>query len=486
MTKKTLLITLLLFLLSVIIRIPNLNRPLSKHHEFNTAFFLIPMEVWYQTTGCNYNFSPVLNYQNKGDKGINNFLGEATEKDGYFFYFSFGAGAYVIPYFFLSFFGGPSVLGLQIFSLFVHLFCTLLIIKIAHWFLDKNNLKTSFALVSGIVYLFIPITLWFHGNGYTHHSMVVLFFLSSVFYALKVFEKEGGRKELLLLLISLFLTIYTEWVGCFLAFIIFSVAIYKRNKLIVFISVLSVVLALGCITWQYSSLVGINNFLNYLKDRYSVRTNLKAGEISYLAFLLKYMYWYVLGFGFALLLIIVNFILFLKNKIKIDRKLYLLILFIPALLHHIIFSEFTFVHDYSVLIDASFLSVFTSIILARNHRKTKQTSFSIIGITFISFSILQYYIINRPGKISQRGESYSVFQTIGTYIHKHVKKDEFVFIQNLPDLPNPQVVFYSKRNFYSINSESEMREIVFGKQIKKVFFVKVKDYRITNSIHLEF
>ena len=398
---------------------------------------------------------------------------------------SFGAGAYVIPYFFLSFFGGPSVLGLQIFSLFVHLFCALLIIKISHWFLDKNNLNTSYSIVSGIVYLFLPVTLWFHGNGYTHHSMVVLFFLASVFYTLKVFEKEGGRKELLLLLISLFLTIYTEWIGCFLAFTIFSISIYKRNKSILFISVLSVVLALGLIIWQYSSLIGFSNFINYLKDRFSVRTNLKEGEISYLAFLLKYMYWYVLGFGFALLLIIVNIILFLKNKVKINRKLYLLILIIPSFLYHSIFSEFTFAHDYSVLIDASFLSVFTSILLASNQFKIKQTSYFILGFTVFSFSILQYYIINRPGKISQRGESYSVFQTIGTFIHDHVRNDEVVFIQNLPDLPNPQVVFYSKRNFYSINSENEMKEIINDKCIKKVFFVKVKDYRITNSIHLE-
>ena len=486
MTKKTLLIILSLFLLSVIIRLPNLNRPLSKHHEFNTAFFLIPMEVWYQTSGCDYNFSPVLNYQNKADQGINNFLGEDTEKSGNFFYLSFGAGAYVIPYFFLSFFGGPSVIGLQIFSLFVHLFCTLLIIKIAHWFLDKNNLKTSYSLVSGIVYLFLPVTLWFHGNGYTHHSMVVLFFLASVFYTLKVFEKEGGRKELLLLLISLFLTIYTEWIGCFLAFTIFSIAIYKRNKSILFISVLSVVLALGLIIWQYSSLIGFSNFINYLKDRFSVRTNLKEGEISYLVFFLKYLYWYILGFGFALILLIVNIILFLKNKVKINRKLYLLILIIPSFLHHSIFSEFTFVHNYSVLIDASFLSVFTSILLASNQFKIKKISYFILGFTVISFSILQYYIINRPGKISQRGESYSVFQTIGTFIHDHVRNDEVVFIQNLPDLPNPQVVFYSKRNFYSINSENEMKEIINDKRIKKVFFVKVKDYHIEKLTHFEY
>jgi hypothetical protein len=442
------------------------------------------MEVWYQTSGCDYNFSPVLNYQNKADQGINNFLGEDTENSGNFFYLSFGAGSYVIPYFFLSFFGGPSVLGLQIFSLFVHLFCTLLLIKIAHWFLDKNNLNTSYSLVSGIVYLFLPVTLWFHGNGYTHHSMVVLFFLASVFYTLKVFEKEGGRKELLLLLISLFLTIYTEWIGCFLAFTIFSIAIYKRNKLIVFISILSVVLALGCVTWQYSSLIEINNFLNYLKDRFSVRSNLKEGEISYLAFLLKYMYWYVLGFGFALLLIIVNIILFLKNKVKINRKLYLLILFIPALLHHFIFPEFTFAHDYSVLIDASFLSVVSSILLASNQFKIKQTSYFIIGFTVVSFSIFQYYIINRPGKISQRGENYSVFKNIGTFIHNNAQKDEVIFIQNLPDLPNPQVVFYSKRNFYSVNSKSEMKEIIISNQIKKVFFVKIKDYSISNSEHI--
>ena len=56
---------LLIFFISVIIRIPNLDRPLSKHHEFNAALILIPIDNWNQTSPFDFNFGPVMSYQNE-------------------------------------------------------------------------------------------------------------------------------------------------------------------------------------------------------------------------------------------------------------------------------------------------------------------------------------------------------------------------------------------------------------------------------------
>ncbi|MFZ1659615.1 MAG: hypothetical protein WAT61_12375, partial [Flavobacteriales bacterium] len=57
MPRRHSLILLAVFLLSVLVRTPQLGRPLSKHHEFCTAVALVVMDVWWERgwaecTGC--------------------------------------------------------------------------------------------------------------------------------------------------------------------------------------------------------------------------------------------------------------------------------------------------------------------------------------------------------------------------------------------------------------------------------------------------
>ena len=48
MAKRSLLIILGAFLVSVAVRVPQLDRPLSAHHEYCTAFTLIALTNWYE------------------------------------------------------------------------------------------------------------------------------------------------------------------------------------------------------------------------------------------------------------------------------------------------------------------------------------------------------------------------------------------------------------------------------------------------------
>ena len=47
MTKRELLLVLCAFALSIAVRIPLLDRPLSAHHEYCTAFTLVALTNWY-------------------------------------------------------------------------------------------------------------------------------------------------------------------------------------------------------------------------------------------------------------------------------------------------------------------------------------------------------------------------------------------------------------------------------------------------------
>jgi len=60
---------LIVFLLSVVIRIPQLARPFSHHHESISALELVAIESWQQAGGPSpFNYIPVTNYQQPGDK----------------------------------------------------------------------------------------------------------------------------------------------------------------------------------------------------------------------------------------------------------------------------------------------------------------------------------------------------------------------------------------------------------------------------------
>ena len=88
LSGKSFLILLLIFMISVVIRIPNIDRPLSKHHEFVTAISLRVIQIWHEDGGANYNYVPVMNYPGKANKNINNHAsptGGMLDKNGNYY-----------------------------------------------------------------------------------------------------------------------------------------------------------------------------------------------------------------------------------------------------------------------------------------------------------------------------------------------------------------------------------------------------------------
>jgi hypothetical protein len=99
--RKTLPILLVAFLLSVAVRLPQLGRPLSKHHEFCTAVTLRVLQVWWDNGIEKYRYNPVMTYNNEADKFINNFAnatGKVVDEEGNFYYVSHPPFAYYFPY----------------------------------------------------------------------------------------------------------------------------------------------------------------------------------------------------------------------------------------------------------------------------------------------------------------------------------------------------------------------------------------------------
>jgi hypothetical protein len=489
MSKREIYIIGCVFLISLLVRLPNLNRPLSKHHEFNAAFFMIPMEIWNESSIFRYHGSPVLNYENPSDKGINNFTVGNTSYRNSYYYLSFGAGSYVIPYFFMQLFGGPSILYLQIFSILIHLVSTLFLIALTKSIFRLNSLDEKYALIAGIAFLLLPHTLWFNGNGYTHHSLVVLFFLGSVWATFKWITEENSTLYGTLYFLFLFLTIYTEWIGCILGCTnILVVFFIFKNKSWAYLSLTlaAILSSLGLIYWQYASLIGGDRLVDYLTNRFFARSDLDNISSGYVYFFKRMTFWFMVGY-----LPLLAFILYLTVKAKSFSKIIqtfkqVAILLIPSWIHHFVFSEFSAAHDYSVLIDAVYLCIITAILSFHIHLLYfSRRKLGIVAITYAVSTILIFYGINRPGEVSQRGERYDSFKQIGEFIKLEASKDEVIFIQGLNDLPCPQVLYYAKRNFYTIQHESEIKAKLHTRTEKKAVFFKIKNYEIAHYEHLE-
>lgn len=455
---------LLFFVLSIIVRIPNIDRPISKHHEFNVAFFLIPMEIWEEEGVKSHSFIPSYTYFSENDKNISSPIGvQEGVKNGKNYYLSFPSFSYLLPYFiFKGLHFDISALNLQIFNLFIHFLIIFFLYKtLILLFRDKQA-----AIIGSLLYLFSPGSLWFHGNAYTHHVLSILFLVLSCYYIIKLKKAETVNKaDYILLSLSLICIMFTEWIGFLLVFTIGIITILLKLKKplynrIFIISVAAAIIVLSLLFIQYNSFIGWKNYLSYLTNRLDVRSTIKNNEISVFNQIFSLFKWYIISYGIWLIFILMIWIISLKQlqifkTIKNNWDTILLFVF-PVLLYHIIFMEFTISHDYSVLIDGIPLSLLCAFLVTKS--KFVRTNYLSITWILIIFSVAQYYYINRPGEFNQNGDKYSVYMDIGNVIRKNAKNDETVFIvgcnYNIPST-NPQIMYYAKRNFEAIKNKDE-------------------------------
>ena len=482
------LLILLLFLVSIVVRLPNLNRPLSKHHEFNAALILIPMDIWEQKSAREHFFGPIMNFQNEGDRGINNITVEGLEKNGDFYYLSFPSATYALPYLFFKLFAvSPSPLALQIFNMFTHFMCIILLFQVILFITSSQLPKQKIiipAVIASSIFLFSPTPLWFFGNGYTHHTLVIVFILWSILYALKSFHTQEpvSTIRLIKLFISLTLSILTAWSGYLLALILCCISIkrwydQKQFQPVILVSIAAVTLGSIITYWQYSSIVGASTFIGYLADRFSVRSGSEAGiGSSMVQLFIALGKWYIVGYLPILIFLTYQLLnlKFIRYHFGGREKSFLSISIILVFSHHFLLPEFTAEHNYSVLIDGILISGIVGIFLTRMINKGKRIKLTNLGLFLVFLSsISQYYYINRIGDYGQNGDRYDFMQKIGNSIQENSSNEEVVLVMNLTDKPAPQVMYYAKRNFHHVDDRTHAYEIMHESNAKpgKLFII---------------
>lgn len=492
---------LALFVLSVAVRLPQLNRPLSYHHEFNTAMYLVTLDIWSMSSAADYRFAPVMTYPGEANAGIElpPIEHDVTVRGGDFFYLSFPAMAYVLPHaVFKAASVEPTPLGLQVLGMVVHLLCAMLLALIVLRVVPGGDATTEgvrggSAIVAACAYLFSPALLWFHGNVYVFDSLVLVFLLATLLSSIVLFEDASriNPPRLLLLGLTVLAGTLTEYVAFILAAAVFVMAGFRavrdrRYAWVAGVTALAVSVSIVVTVWQYAGVVGLDPYLDFLHQRFVARADIAGAEESLPASLLQVAKWYVAGFlpafvGIAGLMWLTR--RWEGEPLREGEKAVLFLSLAAVIGHHALLFEWTSRHDYSVIKTGIPLALVAAMLFARiRARRTRGRVLRYGLAVFCLLGVAQYTFINPPGPTSIGGQTYADMEGIGDTIARSASPDEVVFMSGLEAMP--QIVYRARRNIQFVDGPSEAAEWLRSRGARAGFLVEVDGYRIRSTEHI--
>ncbi|MBX2921199.1 MAG: hypothetical protein KF746_03330 [Chitinophagaceae bacterium] len=485
--SQVIVILALAFLFAVILRIPNLMRPLSKHHEYLPAVVLMNTESWNEAGGGHkFHYTPVMNYQNTGDKYVK---GDIVTQNGNIVYLSIGPGWYIIPYSVFKILNiHPSVTGLRILNLFFGLLTMFLFIIIIYKILpDNNNQGNIIIAFAGLSMLFLPAILWYFGNGYTHTGIMLPFALALAVLLLSMINDSTKIKSIRLVYVIMLLAlgIYIDWFALFLGISSILICLSKlreSKKYITFIITIiaGIFLGISLIFLQFSSYAGIDNLQQYWTGRFFARANLPLIEKTGL--LLRH---YCTSYLPLLIGVLISMFITKRNRIRIVfYKKEILFIFLwgtAIILYHIVLFNWSFVHEFSVLPSFVLLIFILSKYLSGifSFDKPKLACSILTAISIIS--ILQYYYINPPGKRSLNGTPYDLYEKLGNKL-RQINGEHKIFM-HMPEA-NPMIEYYAKRNITNATDTIEVKQLMKAWQLKEAVWIEAPDFNFQQIIYI--
>lgn len=482
-----------IFLLSVLVRLPQLNRPLSKHHEFCTAISLRVMQIWYDNGIENYGYNPVMTFNNPADKFINNSAnqsGRMIDKQGNYYYVSHPPFAYYFPFFFFKLLHiRPDVLPLQLLNMVFH-FISGLFVYFTVCLLSFNRARSlpyRSAVVAFAIYMFMPVTLWFQGNVYMSDMAVHLLFIIGVYTALKMIirRKFYSPKYIFFYCLTLALMIYTSWLGVFFAagVLVYSL-LHVRGELkgfrvLIWSTLIILLVMLRIIVYQYSQINGVGAYIEEMMGRYIIRGSLEETDQGLWHFMFSYL-WLVktLIYNYVMHYIVIYaaigafmWLAISRKKLKIvfseNGYRFIWLSVMPVILLHVFFLNYS-VQDFSALYASLFFSVLAGILYDKVKKSgaipLRTMQISLVAVLLLM--ITQYQLMNLPGKLQKEEQ-----MQWGKKASELAGRDEVIFSGN--QLLEPQAIFYAQRNIRYAKDKAEAIEFLKATNRTKGVFLNM-------------
>ena len=490
--RRRVAIVLLLFVLSVLARLPYLNRPLSSHHEGLTAHVLRTQQIWREAGALKHGFRLVCTYPGKADRNIHN-GGQLVDPGGSYYKSSLPPFAYIFPYLVFRLLGvRPDVLPIQVFGLLVHLVTCVLVLLLVRELTRPDapargpRGPSPAAMVAFAVYLFSPQTLWYHSNVYAFGMLALPLFVAGVLLSLKIAaDRNAGPARHALLGLVTFLMVYTDWLGVFFAFSVFVYALYRarerRMRPVLYVVAGATAAGLALTVWQYSRIAGLSAFLRAAGGKYLERSGFAEAAgggpqvwdfVSWKALCGHYVFGY-LPFLIVLHTLACVYLALLRKRpgrsgLRRARRelLALYLCAAPVALHHVVFFNYTSVHAYSVLKTGVFVAILCGLLYHRimaklradasdDNRAFKAGALGTLVVLMAVMSVVQYLYLNRDG--------HDRHLKMGREIARVAKSDEVVFVRpgdRATWRTVPQITFYAHRNIALWAGEEKARALL--------------------------
>jgi hypothetical protein len=485
-----------IFLLSVFARFSLVNKAISNYDHCD-FFLLTTFENWNERGVADCHFSPILTYNNPGDKHVASYKRlESVSGDNYFV--SFPPFSFLFAYaVFKAIHIAPGKLAIQVLNIALHFISAFFIYLLVFNYYNKNTSLKLFmpALVAFVVYLFIPIVMYMHTVVYFPETFgqvlwIIAFYLTFSWFNSSV---ENKHRAGYLLSLSIFFMTYSEWIGIFYATIL--LILVKRSDVIeksdksfitksIFISSASAVL-LTLI--QYSSINGIKALAKAFVVRYAERSGLLDSThsdlgfnffsaVSYLRFMTN-LNAVLFPFGYLLivLVIIIGFIKgypYLWQTIK-KHKMLVVLATMPGIIHLFVFFNSSVIHSHCVAVLGVGIAVFLGCITCRIYSvATGKKIILNILVVFILCTSIAAAKLNFDHSHAAHND-YSFLTQTADFIKQDAQKDEAVFLNIKTELSNSlnYISFMSKRNMLNIKDTVEAKwELQKLNKTKAVFY----------------
>lgn len=245
-----------------------------------TWHVLLTITAYEETPASIHHFVPLVTLGAESDKGIP-WGRTVSDPSGNYYYTSFSAAGYVLPWAFFKLFRLPfTPKSLYLFNRLLMLFSVWLLLGIVQMIFKDEKYVSLLALGGGIIYLTAPEILHSMGMTYWHQSVYqVTFLLQLLFYLRK--DYAGGAKAGFYAMCLL--NPYLEWTG-FVANIGFALifawkAPKKHFRQIVEAAMpvcLCTVLSGALLLLHYKTVMGFRDYLKVNRSRFSLR----AGSLN--------------------------------------------------------------------------------------------------------------------------------------------------------------------------------------------------------------
>lgn len=490
--KKTLPLLLIAFALSVMVRFPTLNNKLAHHHEFCTALVMTTLENWWDGGMATYHYAPVMSWQNKSDKFINNGVtgtGKMMDAQGNYYYVSHPLFAYYLPYLvFKLIHTRPTVLGLEIINMLLNFISAFFIYLIVGLLCIKKGRSKIFypAFIAYCVYLFNPAALWFQSNVYMSDMLVHTFFVIITYITLKMLmrEKFNVPKYIIWYTIVLAMMCYTSWLGFIFVAVVIVYSFWKLQfvggfKTLIAVTLITSLAMLALCIFQYSQINGFEAYFAEMKSRYAVRgivpsgvsgffSNAKGFLVNVKDVLLNYFIHYNLIY---LWLIGIFFFVMTKKKTNFvftrNGYRFLILAGFTVFFFHLIFLEYSH-HDFSVLYGSLLLSVLVGILFHKIlfTRKVRPRWINVSVITMCCLMVVEFWIMNV--RINLLPTKFISNYSIAAH-------DKSAVLFSLNQKMDIMACYPYKRNVLQVSSEAEAKAFLNAHQFSKGYLIR-KEY----------